>query len=129
MPGYLLEQENLKSAGVDEVIIYCVNDGAVMQAWARDQQTEGTLITMMGDPDGSFTQALGMQLDHDGPRAKGLIGRCKRFALYVVDGTVKIVHVSEGGPAGQEDPAGDDFPEATLAPAMLKAIEALRTEL
>ena len=23
---------------------------------------------------------------------------------------------------GEEDPAGDDFPEATLAPAMIKAI-------
>ena len=125
MPGYLENQDKLKAAGIDEVIIYCVNDGAVMQAWAKDQGTEGSLITMMGDPTGAFTNFLGLELNHPGPQGKGLLRRCKRHALYVVDGVIKIKRVSERGPAGQEDPAGDDFPEATLAEAMLEAIAAL----
>jgi peroxiredoxin len=49
--------------------------------------------------------------------------RSKRFALYVVDGTVKIVRVAES----DEDPAGDDFPESTLAEAMIVAIKALNS--
>ena len=46
--------------------------------------------------------------------------------MYIEDGTIKLVHVAEGGPNGEEDPAGDDFPEKTLAPAMIEAITALK---
>jgi len=129
VPGYLEEVDALKTLGIDEVIIYCVNDGAVMDAWAKDQKVDGSdVITMMGDPSGSVTRALGMTLDHPGPM--GVLGypRCKRFALYIVDGVVKIEKVSEKGPMGQEDPAGDDFPEDTLAPSMIAAIKALKTK-
>ena len=51
----------LKALGIDEVIVYCVNDGAVMDAWAKDQKLEGNkFITMMGDPSGALTSALGV---------------------------------------------------------------------
>ena len=32
-----------------------------------------------------------MELTHAGPKFKGLVNRSKRFALYIVDGVVKIV--------------------------------------
>ena len=116
------------------MIIFCVNDGAVMDAWAENQQVpSGGLLTLMGDPSGAVTQSLGMVLDHPGPMAKLGYPRSKRFALYAEDGIIKVVKISEGGPMGEEDPAGDDFPEATLAPAMIKAIAEmdpkLKTEL
>jgi peroxiredoxin len=128
VPGYLEEAKNLKALGIDEVIIYCVNDGAVMDAWAEDQGVDqkGGFITMMGDPSGSVTRALGMSLNHPGPMSKLGYERCKRFALYIEDGTIKLAKVAEQGPAGEEDPAGDDFPEVTLAPAMIEAITALK---
>ena len=109
------------------MIIFCVNDGAVMEAWAKDQEVDDSkLVTLMGDPTGEVTSALGMELSHPGPEGKGLVGRCKRFAAYLVNGVVKVVRVAEGpGPAGEKDPAGDDFPEDTLAPAMIAAIKAL----
>jgi len=126
VPGYLEEVDALKALGINEVIIYCVNDGAVMDAWAKDQGVDGSdLITMMGDPSGAVTAALGMSLQHPGPMSKLGYSRCKRFALYVEDGTIKIAKVSEQGPNGEEDPAGDDFPEATLAPSMITAIKEL----
>ena len=127
MPGYLQETDALKKLGIDEVIIYCVNDGAVMDAWAEDQGVDqkGGFLTLMGDPSGEVTRALGMTLSHPGPMSKLGYERCKRFALYIEDGTIKIVRVAEGGPTGQEDPAGDDFPEETLAPAMIAAIAGL----
>ena len=37
VPEYLQKQGSLKAKGIDEVIIFCVNDGAVMMAWAEDQ--------------------------------------------------------------------------------------------
>jgi peroxiredoxin len=103
-----------------------VNDGAVMSAWAKDQAVAGSeYISLMGDTKGLLTKELGMVLDHPGPN--GLFGtalpRSKRVAIYAVDGVVKIVNVAEAGPAGEEDPAGDEFPEVTLAPAMIDAIK------
>lgn len=122
MPGYLEESDALKKLGIDEVIVYCVNDGAVMDAWAKDQGVDKSkLITMMGDPSAVVTKALDMELIHPGPYGVGIIGRCKRFAMYVDNGKVKLLKVSEAA----DDPAGDDRPEATLAPAMIKEIKAL----
>ena len=108
------------------MIIYCVNDGAVMDAWAENQGADKSeIIKMMGDPSGELTRKLGMTLEHPGPMSKLGYARCKRFAMYIVDGIIKLVKVSERGPMGEEDPAGDDFPEDTLAPSMINAIKGL----
>jgi peroxiredoxin len=125
VPGYLEHEDALKeSLGVDEVLFYSVNDGAVMKAWFLDQKLEGTMMQMMGDPSGEFTRECGMELVHPGPQAKGLYGRCKRFAMYVVNCVVQYAVVSES----EDDPAGDDFPEATCAPAMIEAIQQVNRE-
>ena len=99
-----------------------------MSAWAKDQGVEhceagddGGRITFLGDPTGELTEKLDMQLTHAGPASVGIIGRCKRFAVWAVNGDVKYVAVSEA----DEDPAGDDNPSATLAPAILAAIQKL----
>lgn len=125
IPGYLENQEKLKAAGVEEVIVYCVNDGAVMEAWAKDQGIEGSMITFFGDPEAKLTEVLDVKLDHPGPKGVGIIGRCKRHAAYVVDGEIKYFKISEA----PDDPAGDDRPEETCAPAMLEAIAGLKAEL
>lgn len=117
----------LRGLGINEVIVFCVNDGAVMDAWAENQgvdQTSQGLITMFGDPTGGLTRALGMELTHPGPMRKLGYPRSKRFAMYVRDGVIEIVRVSEA----EDDPAGDDRPEETLAPAMIAAIKQLKSE-
>ena len=86
---------------------------------------EAGRITFLGDPSGELTRKLDMELNHPGPQSKGIIGRCKRFALYVVKGEVKYVAISEA----EDDPAGDDRPEATLAQAMLGVITGMKDEL
>jgi peroxiredoxin len=112
-------QDALKEAGVDEVVVYCVNDGAVMQAWAKDQGIYGSMIQMFGDPAGEFTRALGMEMTHPGPASVGIIGRCKRFALHVVKNIIQHVAIAES----EDDPAGDSYPEVTLAPALLEVVQ------
>jgi peroxiredoxin len=82
-------------------------------------------ITFLGDPEGVLTRQLEMELTHPGPISVGIVGRCKRFALYAVGGVVKYVAVSEA----EDDPAGDERPEATMADAMLKAILNVKEEL
>lgn len=91
-----------------------------MSAWEDDQKVAGSMITFMGDPSGAFSKALDMEMTDPGPPSVGIIGRCKRHAVYVSDGVVKAVAVSEG----EGDPAGDDDPSATMPDAMLAAIKA-----
>jgi peroxiredoxin len=119
IPSYLQNQDALKKAGIDVVLIYSVNDGAVMDAWAINQKIQGSLLIFMGDPMGELTKELGMELTDSRPIANGLVGRCKRFAMYVENSVVKYVAVSESN----DDPAGDADPTATCCEAMLQAIE------
>uniref|UniRef100_A0A7S1VVT6 Uncharacterized protein n=1 Tax=Grammatophora oceanica TaxID=210454 RepID=A0A7S1VVT6_9STRA len=109
-------------------MIYCVNDGAVMHAWAEDQgvptELDDGILHLFADPYGKVTEALGMELTHAGPNSLGLVSRCKRFALYIVNGVVQIVRVAEK----EDDPAGDDFPDVTLAEAMMEAIQDLKKQ-
>ena len=94
-----------------------------MTAWAESQGVPNdSMIQLLGDPYGEVTEKLEMELTHSGPKSVGLINRCKRFALYVENGVVRIVRVAES----EDDPAGDDFPDATLAESMMQAIRALR---
>lgn len=108
-------------------MIYCVNDGAVMEAWAESQKVPTNLddgiLHLFADPYGQVTSSLGMELTHSGPFSIGLVNRSKRFALYIVDGIVKIVRIAER----DDDPAGDDFPDVTLADDMIEAIQQLNS--
>jgi peroxiredoxin len=47
----------LAEKGVDEVIVFCVNDAAVMVAWAADQGIDKKgIITFMADTRGELTK-------------------------------------------------------------------------
>lgn len=92
-----------------------------MKAWGADRGIEGSFITMMGDPSRAFTDALGVTLSHPEPMSKFALPRCKRHAMFVNDGTIELFHVSERA----DDPAGDDDPSYSSAPAMIDAIDLL----
>mmetsp|Transcript_35783 Transcript_35783/g.94818 ORF Transcript_35783/g.94818 Transcript_35783/m.94818 type:complete len:114 (+) Transcript_35783:266-607(+) len=107
VPGYLAKQDELKAKGIAEVIVYCVNDGAVMKAWAKDQGVEGSMVTFYADTRSEFTQAIGMALDPAPP----VLGnaRCQRFSMFIDDGVVKSVNL-----AGDGVPDEDTFVEKML---------------
>jgi glutaredoxin/glutathione-dependent peroxiredoxin len=115
IPGYVQNQEALKDAGIDEILIVSVNDGAVMRAWFVDQKLNNTMIQMMGDPFSEFSKACGIELLHEGPIRKGLIGRSKRVAMIVIKNIIQYVAISES----VDDPAGDDDPSATCHEAII----------
>jgi len=100
---------------VSDVLVYCVNDGAVMTGWAKAQGVEGSIVTFLGDPRSELTKALGLVLDHPGPM--GVLGnnRCKRFSMLIEDSIIKTINVA----ATESDPAGDNDPSVTLAETML----------
>merc|ERR1740129_1051844 len=90
VPGYLAKEAELKAKGVSDVITYCVNDGAVMQAWAADQQVGNSIIEMFGDPGSVLTEALGLVLDHPGPMSVLGNPRCKRFSMFIDNGVCTV---------------------------------------
>lgn len=109
------QADALKAKGISDVIVFCVNDGAVMTAWAKDQKVEGSMITFLGDPRSELTKALGLVLDHEGPMSVLGNPRCKRFSMLVDDGIIKTINLA----ASDSDPAGDDQPDISLVEKML----------
>jgi len=95
-----------------------------MQAWGKDQKVGLSMVKLMGDPGGDLTKALDMELTHPGPYEKGLFGRCKRHAIYAVNGEIKAINIAQS----EDDPAGDAHPELTLADTMLQVIESVKDD-
>ena len=90
MPGYKKARNEVREAGIDDVYVYCVNDAAVMEAWAKDQKIAGTNITFVADTTSALTKALGMELTAAGPMRDLGNPRCKRFGLYVDNGVGRM---------------------------------------
>ncbi len=65
-------------------------------------------ITMMADPSAEFTKATGMNFTAP---PVGLIDRSKRYAMYVVDGTVEVIQAEEN-PGVCETSGGEALLEA-----------------
>ena len=91
MPGYVVNADKIKAAGVDTIACMSVNDVFVMDAWGKAQNAEELL--MLADGNGDFTAALGLELDG---RGFGLGPRSQRFAMVVENGTVTHLNVEEG---------------------------------
>lgn len=92
VPSFIRSMDALKAKGVDEVICVSVNDPFVMAAWAKDTGAADAGLTMLGDADGAWTAAIGM--DFTAPPA-GLIGRSKRYSLVAENGVVTVLNLEE----------------------------------
>lgn len=92
VPSFIRTKDAFAAKGVDTIVCVSVNDPFVMKAWGEATGATEAGLHMLADADGSFTKAIGM--DFDAPPA-GLIGRSKRYAMLVEDGTVKTLHVEE----------------------------------
>jgi cytochrome c peroxidase len=105
VPSFVRTKSDFDAKGIDEVICISVNDPFVVKAWDEATGAGKAGLTMLGDPQSTFTKAIGM--DFDAPPA-GLIGRSKRYAMIVDDGTVKVLHV-EDSPGTCEVSAGESL--------------------
>src|SRR5271170_1092038 len=105
LPGFVQNLDKFKAQGI-EVACLSVNDPFVMKAWSDGQKADG--ITMLADGNGTFTKALGLEMDGSG---YGLGQRGQRFAFYAENGVVKSLAVEKPGAF-----------EVSSAEAMLKAV-------
>lgn len=92
VPSFIRTKDQFADKGVDEIICISVNDPFVMKAWGEATGASEAGITMLADPESKFTTAIGMNFD--APPA-GLMGRSKRYAMVVEDGTVKVFQAEE----------------------------------
>ena len=112
------------SIQVQEVIILAAHDGAVMMNWAKSQKTALTMLTFLGDPHSELTRALDLELTHPGPVNVLGPGRCKRFAMHVVDGEIMAVsHVTRPvyGVQFHPESIGSKYGKVMLANFLKKA--------
>ena len=92
MPSFVRTADQFRAKGVAKIYCVTVNDPFVAAAWAKDTGADKAGIEVLADADGSFTKALG--LDFDAPPA-GLLGRSRRYAMLVTDGTVDVLELEE----------------------------------
>jgi peroxiredoxin len=87
LPGYQINADKLRAAGVSRIICATWNDQYVVKAWA---ESTGSLSVMdfIADGNGELARALG--LDHDRTSA-GMGTRYVRAALIVEDGIIRHV--------------------------------------
>jgi peroxiredoxin len=92
LPGYVVLADKIKAKGVDTIVCLAVNDAFVMDAWGKAQNADE--IMMVGDGNGSLTQALELELDAS---AYGMGVRSQRYAMIVDDGVVTHLAVEPAG--------------------------------
>jgi peroxiredoxin len=93
VPGYVVNAEEFKAAGVDEIWCLSVNDAFVMGAWAKDQNTAGK-VRMLGDGSAEFAKATGLTLDLT---SRGMGLRSNRYSMLVKNGVVVSLNVEGPG--------------------------------
>ena len=130
IPGYLDRLDELKAAGVTELIFLSVNDGAVMEAWAKTftiPKASGVNVHFLADPFGHFAHHFKAMVEHPDCTSSmdrmGLLHRFKRTTMYVVKGTFMAVGQAFADDSADEpDVFGDEHPEPTLVDAALEMI-------
>ena len=93
LPGFVVRADDLRQKGVDKVACIAVNDAFVMDAWGKDRNV-GTDVVMLGDGNGDFTTAMGLEMDGSG---FGLGKRSNRYAAIIEDGTITNLAVDASG--------------------------------
>ena len=89
LPSYVRRVDELRAKGVDTVACIAVNDVFVLNAWG-DAVGAGDKVVMLGDGNGEFAAAAGLELDG---RAFGLGIRSQRYAALLEDGVVRQLMV------------------------------------
>ena len=94
LPSFIRTAEAFRAKGVDEIICVSVNDAHVMRYWGKVSGATDAGITLLADPDASFTRALGLVFSNP---AVGMLDRSRRYAMIVEDGVVTHFNLEQPG--------------------------------
>jgi glutaredoxin/glutathione-dependent peroxiredoxin len=90
VPSFIRTRQAFADKGVQEIICLSVNDPFVMAAWADSTGAKAAGLRMLADADGAYARAIGMEMNAP---VVGLLGRSQRYAMHVVDGTIKVLQL------------------------------------
>lgn len=93
LPGFVQNASEFKAKGVDEIACTAVNDAFVLGAWSKSSNA-GDAVTMLGDGNGDFAEAIGLTMDGS---KFGMGKRGQRYSMLVEDGVVTQLHVEGPG--------------------------------
>jgi peroxiredoxin len=99
LPGFEEKYNDFLDLGIDDIYCISVNDGFVMNAWAKDQNIEK--VTLIPDGNAYFTRSMGYLVNKSN---LGFGDRSWRYAAVVDNGIIEKIFVE----AGQRDNADTD---------------------
>ncbi|CAM3234466.1 peroxiredoxin [Paracoccus nototheniae] len=110
LPGYEAAFGDMQKLGIDAIYCLSVNDGFVMNQWAKAQALQN--VTVIPDGSGEFTDKVGMLVRKDN---LGFGARSWRYAAVIHDGVVEA-WFEEPGRCDDcaDDPYGASAPEAVM---------------
>ena len=110
VPRYNELSPAFKAKGIDSIVCISVNDGFVMEEWARHQN--GDELVFIPDGNAEFAEKMGMLVDK---RSLGFGKRSWRYSMLVDDGVIKKMFV-------EPEVDGDPF-TVSDADTMLKFLD------
>ena len=110
LPGFEQNFEEFESLGIDEIYCISVNDGFVMNAWAKNQNI--AKVKFIPDGNAYFTRSMGMLVNKSNV---GFGDRSWRYAMVVDNGIIEKLFVEDGMSDNAEtDPYVETTPEKVL---------------
>jgi peroxiredoxin len=114
LPGFEEKYEDFIGSGIDAIYCVSVNDGFVMNAWAKDQGIEK--VKLIPDGNAYFTRSMGMLVTKSN---LGFGERSWRYAAVVDNGIIEKLFIE----AGKRDNADNDPYEVTSPETILSYLK------
>jgi len=110
LPGFEEQYEEFVQLGIDDIYCISVNDGFVMNAWAKEQGIEK--VKLIPDGNAFFTRSMGYLVNKSN---LGFGQRSWRYAAVVENGVIEKMFVEDGMRDNADtDPYEVSTPEAVL---------------
>ena len=110
LPGFEEKYEEFIQLGIDDIYCISVNDGFVMNAWAKEQGIEK--VKLIPDGNAFFTRSMGYLVNKSN---LGFGQRSWRYAAVVENGVIEKMFVEDGMRDNADtDPYEVSTPEAVL---------------
>ena len=94
LPDFIEKENEVLALGINEIFFMAVNDPFVMAYWGKHYNKSDS-IRMIGDPEGSFTKEIGLDIDLS---VAGLGLRSKRFTAVIEDNIVTYIEAEDAPP-------------------------------
>jgi len=114
LPGFEEQYEEFVQLGIDDIYCISVNDGFVMNAWAKEQGIEK--VKLIPDGNAFFTRSMGYLVNKSN---LGFGQRSWRYAAVVENGVIEKMFVEDG----MRDNADTDPYEASTPEAVLEYVK------